>query len=271
MHAFNITPVLNSPEDIALWAWRAPSIVHIDTGMNRLGLGGSATEKFIEKAGDGAGHTILSHFASADLDDTPLTARQHAAFDAVARRLPKARRSLANSAGIFRDAAYHYDLVRPGMALYGLNPVSGANPMRPVVSLAARILQTRDVRAGETCGYCATYAFPRDTATATLALGYADGIPRSLSNSGAFYIDGVACPIRGRVSMDLVIIEVGHLKRRPQAGEYAEILGPHQDADTLAASAGTIGYEILTGLGPRYTRVYEEDALSSSASRRAAK
>jgi alanine racemase len=128
--------------------------------------------------------------------------------------------------------------------------------MRPVVSLSARILQTRTAAKGETCGYNATYTFPEKTAIATLALGYADGFLRSLSGKGHVYCNGVACPIRGRVSMDLTIVEIGHLAVPPQAGDYVEVLGPHQDADTLAASAGTIGYEILTSLGPRYCRVY---------------
>jgi alanine racemase len=256
MAARHITPVLNSPEDIALWGNGAPAILHIDTAMNRLGLSLDEAEQHFAQ-GTAKGLTVMSHFASADAAGDPLTQQQFEIFDKLTKKLKGARRSLANSSGVFRSRAYHLDLVRPGMAVYGLNPTpEAANPMAPVVSLHARVLQTRAVKAGETCGYNATYTFPADTATATLALGYADGFHRAFSGRASFYCNGVACPVRGRVSMDLTIIETGHLPHPPRQGDLVEILGPHQDADTLAAAIGTIGYEVLTGLGPRYQRVY---------------
>jgi len=171
------------------------------------------------------------------------------------------KKSLSNSSGAFRLPEHRGDMIRPGMALYGLNPTpEETNPMRPVVTLHARVLQTRSVKKGETAGYGAAHRFEKDTVTATVALGYADGFLRSLSRGGVLYFNGTACPVVGRVSMDLVIVDVGQAVSPPRPGDALEVIGPNQDADALAADAGTIGYEILTALGRRYRRVYASGA-----------
>jgi alanine racemase len=154
-----------------------------------------------------------------------------------------------------RDRAYHYELVRPGMAVYGLNPLpEQPNPMRAVAALDTRLLQIRRVKKGETVGYGATHTFDKDSTTGTVALGYADGFLRSGTNRAVLYHNGKPCPVLGRVSMDLVTVDLGQTSAAP--GERLEILGPRQDADALAKSLGTIGYEILTSLGPRWARRY---------------
>ena len=259
--ARGIIPVLNSMEECERWAKTAgtfgqklPAVFHYDTGMNRLGLGPDelpVTQAFNVRL-------IMSHFACSDEKGHAMNERQAALFARVAAAYPKAYKSLSNSSGIFRSKSWHYDLVRPGYALYGGNPTPETkNPMKRVVSLKTRILQTREVKRGESAGYNATHIFHRDTTTATVALGYADGFLRSASNKAKLYWGDQACPILGRVSMDLVIVDIGHLAEHPQAGEWLEVLGTHQGIDDLAADCGTIGYEILTSLGPRYSRVYE--------------
>ena len=230
--------------------------------MNRLGFGLDETPVLLEDLGRLEGldvKMIISHFACADEKDHEMNDAQYERFKAVAAHFPKAQKSLANSSGVFRDPRYHFNVARPGMALYGLNPTPEApNPMRPVVSLDVRVLQIREVKAGETTGYGASYRHEKDTVTATVAMGYADGILRALSNKGRLYWQGQALSILGRVSMDSITIDLGGLaeSKRPKVGDYLEVIGPHQSADDLATQAGTIGYEILTSLGERYERVY---------------
>lgn len=255
-----LMPVLNSLEECDRWAAAAgrfgrklPAALHFDTGMNRLGLPPFAhpeTRAFDVRL-------VMSHFAASDEKNHPLNVRQAEIFAKAAAMYPAAAKSLCNSSGMFRSPEWHYDAVRPGYALYGGNPLpEQANPMRPVLSLHARVLQVRDVRQGETAGYNATYKFRHDSRTATVALGYADGFPRSGSNAAKFYWQGQACPVRGRVSMDLTIIETGHLENPPGPGDWIEVIGGHQTIDALAKDCGTIGYDVLTALGPRYARVY---------------
>lgn len=255
-----IIPVLNTHDDIARWraaaqrhGLRLPAILHFDTGMNRLGLtempGITDTDRLDIKY-------VISHFACADEKDHPLTALQFENFQTAAARFPQAKQSIAASSGLFRNAAYHLDMVRPGMALYGLNPTPETNsPMKPVIKLDARIVQVKHIRAGGTVGYGASWRAEKDTIVAIAALGYADGFLRSLSNRAALYYQGHACPVVGRVSMDLVTVDMG--PHDPPPGAWLEVIGPHQDADDLAAAAGTIGYEILTSLGGRYYREYK--------------
>lgn len=256
----NIMPVLNTPEDIARWRaaadrhrLRLPAIMHFDTGMNRLGL----TVAPDEVAVDGLDIAcVMSHFACADEKDNPMTAAQFEKFMKIAAHFPSAKKSIAASSGIFRGAGYCLDMARPGMALYGLNPApESANPMRPVVSLSARILQVKKIAKGETVGYGASFRAERGMTVATAALGYADGFLRALGNRGTLWHDGAACPVIGRVSMDLVTVDAT-AALSIAAGDFIEVVGPHQSADDLAAAAGTIGYEILTSLGQRYRRVY---------------
>jgi alanine racemase len=269
-HQHTITPVLNDPAQIEYWAEGNKqsgafhkSILHIDTGMNRLGFGSADMDAVLKFPHDVIEHarieTIMSHFACADEKDHPLNAQQYHAFKKAAAHFPAAKKSLANSSGILRDKSWHFDMVRPGMALYGLNPIpETTNPMRAVVKLSVPVLQIRPVKRSESAGYAAGYVFENDTVLATIGLGYADGFLRHLSNKAQVFWNGMACPVRGRVSMDLTIIDIGHIppEQRPQCGDLIEILGLHQDADTLAESGSTIGYEILTQLGRRYKRIY---------------
>jgi alanine racemase len=256
-----LTPVLNSLEECKRWADTAgrfaqklPAVLHFDTGMNRLGLhplDRPETRAFEVRM-------IMSHFSSSEDKGSAMNEKQVKAFDMIAQAYPGTFKSLCNSSGLFRHEDWHYDLVRPGYALYGGNPTPETkNPMQPVASLHVRVLQVRDVHRGESAGYNSTYTFPMDTRLATVALGYADGFPRGASNSGKLYWKGMPCPIRGRVSMDLTIVETGHLQDPPQPGDWMELLGVHQDVDALAKDSGTIGYNILTALGPRYRRLYE--------------
>lgn len=259
----HLFPVLNSLADIEAAAGRdLTAALHFDTGMNRLGLGPDETARLLAhmdllKSIDL--RLIMSHFACADEKDHPLTQRQFEDFSAIAKYFPNIEKSLANSSGIFRSKAYHFDLLRPGVALYGVNPTPEAtNPMQPVLTLNAPVLQIRNVKKGQAVGYAASAVLQTDSVTATLALGYADGFIRSLSHRGQVFWRGAACPILGRVSMDLTIIDLTHIpeSQRPRPGDQIEIIGPHQSIDDLAAQAGTIGYEILTSLGHRYKRVY---------------
>ena len=269
--AHRLIPVLNSRPQIELWRrWcaaegPAPAALHLDTGMSRLGLSPAELEWFIGDAalpGAIPLPVILSHLACSDepahaLNREQLT-RWRAALDRLVPLLPKRPiRSFANSSGIFLGPDFHFDLARPGAALYGINPLPGAsNPMRQVIGLKARILQTRHIDQGQAVGYGA-HRSSRATRLATLGLGYADGIPRSLSHVGAAYVGGIRAPFVGRVSMDLITIDIGDVPPHlAEPGAWVEILGPNQSADDLGAAAGTIGYEILTSLGRRYQRTY---------------
>ncbi len=264
----NILPVLNTPDDIQRWQniahkknEKLPSIIHFDTGMNRLGLSAAETDTLVEdiKTIDGLDvQIIMSHFACADEKDHPLTQQQADTFAELAKHFPHAKKSLANSPGLYRDQAYHYDIVRPGYALYGGNPTPELdNPMNSVVTLSTRILQIRECKKGESIGYGASHKFEKDTRTATIALGYADGFLRSNSGSAIVYYNGQPCPVLGRVSMDLVTVDLSNIKENPpKQNDSIEILGSNQTIDALAETAGTIGYEILTSLGHRYKREY---------------
>ncbi|HIL28408.1 MAG TPA: alanine racemase, partial [Micavibrio sp.] len=175
----------------------------------------------------------------------------------IAKHFPDTPKSLCNSAGVFCDSSYYMDNIRPGMALYGLNPTPHTdNPMQNVVGLKARILQVRQALKDETVGYGATYRFDKNSTTATVGLGYADGFLRSLTNKGQMFYKGEACPIVGRVSMDAVTVDITHLENKPKQGDALDVICDQQTADDLARDASTIGYEILTSLGSRYSREY---------------
>ncbi len=270
--AGRLIPVLNSLAQIAAWrvSGRAagrglPAIIHIDTGMARLGL---PPDEFARLAADRsllAGinlRAVMSHLACAEDAGSPLNATQRGAFEAARAALPPAPASLANSSGIFLGPPYHFDIARPGAALYGVNPLPGEpNPMAQVIRLKGRILQTRDVDTGDTVGYGSAHRREGPGRIATVAVGYADGWLRSLSNRGSVAIAGQRVPVVGRISMDLMTIDVTALD--PQAarpGGFAELIGPGNDVDAVAGEAGTIGYEILTSLGRRYHRVYSGGA-----------
>jgi len=266
---YNLVPVLNALSQIEKFAAAArkdetkrAAILHFDTGMNRIGIEKTEAEKINKNSGLIKGLEIvlvMSHFISSEVSDSPLNPLQYERFIKITRNYKGVRRSMCNSSAIFRSKEYHLDLTRPGMALYGLNPTpSEKNPMRPVAALTVPVIQVRDAQKGETAGYNATHRFDRKTKLAVAGLGYADGFFRSLGNRGVLYWKNFPLPVRGRVSMDLVICDLQHIpeKHWPVPGDALEVLGPNQSADDLAATAGTIGYEILTSLGRRYKRTY---------------
>jgi alanine racemase len=268
--ANDLRPVLGSMADVEEWAeLKATGVdtsaaLQVDTGMNRLGLTVLEARKLAEdrRLLDLIRPSLLmSHLACSDTPDHPLNRRQLTAFRAVQVLLPNIPASLANSGGIFLGPAYHFDLVRPGIALYGGAVVKDApNPMDPVATLEAPVLQVRDVKPGETVGYGATGSVRRPTRVAIVGVGYADGYHRRAgpteSRDGArAYIRGRFAPLIGRISMDLMAIDVTDVPGVVR-GDMVELIGRHVPVDEVAAHAETIGYEILTGLGRRYERVY---------------
>lgn len=273
-----LIPALNSPDQIERWAAfaarrerRFPTAIHVDTGMARLGL--SAVE-LAALAGDAdrlaalSPVLVMSHLACADEPGHPLNALQRDRFAQARQRLPGLPGSLAASSGIFLGPDFHADWVRPGVALYGVNPCPGEpNRMNRAVRLQVRIIQVRDVDAGESVGYGSTYHSPDRGRVAVAAAGYADGLFRSLSNRGSGYLKEWRVPMVGRVSMDLVTFDVSHVPEAiAQPGAVIDLIGPDHDLDALAGEAGTIGYEVLTALGARYRRVYTGAGTEGSAS-----
>ena len=265
--AVGLIPVLNSTEQID--AWRAafsrlgktlPAALQIDSGMSRLGLAPSEVDAIAADPASLDGidlKLVMSHLACADEPDSPANALQLRTFEALRAKLPPARASLANSSGIFLGGGFHFDLARPGAALYGVNPTPGKpNPMRQAVSLTAKVIQTRTLEEGAGVGYGHSYRAAGGLSVATISLGYADGWPRHAA-SRAFH-DGVPLPFAGRVSMDSIVLDISALPAGTlRAGDTVELIGAHQTVDDVAAQAGTIGYEILTGLGNRFHRIYE--------------
>jgi alanine racemase len=271
--AAGVQPVLNSLEEARDWAGyndrmfkRLPAAVHIDTGMNRLGFTAEETGRLAADAPlleNVPLSLAMSHLACADEPGHAKNAAQRDAFAALSAMLPAAARSLANSAGIFLGPRYHFDLARPGIALYGARfSAQGANPMEPVVSLYGRIAQVRVAEKGETVGYGAAKTLSRRTTLAIVAAGYADGYMRRLGSSDesegfAVYLGDYRAPIIGRISMDLMAVDVTGLPESlVRRGALVELIGENIPVDVFAAAAGTIGYEILTSLGRRYERIY---------------
>ena len=271
--AYELTPVLNSLAEIAAWAAAARSgrrpldaVIHIDTGMNRLGL---PPEEVAQLAAEWktrlAGLNlvlVMSHLACAD-DLGPgsaMNGEQLARFRAGLAMLPPAPASLAASSGIFLGTDYLFDLVRPGIALWGVGPKGGKNPMKVVAELKARVLQTRRIDKGQSVGYAATFRAKGPTMLATVALGYVDGIMRAASNRGVAAIGGARVPYAGRVSMDLLTLDVTKMARPPQVGDWAELIGDCISVSELAEASRTNEYEILTGLSSRVPRRYTDSA-----------
>ncbi len=266
---YNLIPVIGSFIEIDEYTQlgksagkKLPAVLKFNTRMNRMGFAKAEQDTLwadMSRLSGIEARVIMSHLACADEPDNPMNEKQYELFSEVVSHFPEATKSLCNSPGIFLDKKFHFGMVRPGYALYGGNPLQGKpNPMRPVVHLDIPIIRTRLLYKDAAIGYGATYRFDKDAPVATLAAGYADGIFRSLSNKGAFYWNGIRCPIRGRVSMDLTSVDLSDVSeaQRPKPGDYMEVLGPHQSIDDLAKDAGTIGYEILTNLGSRYERKY---------------
>ena len=247
-----LTPMLNSIEQITRHFEALPGHpfgIQLDTGMNRLGMEvgeWAAVAEIVLAAGP---ELIMSHLACADEPENPMNARQLAAFHDMTDGIGVPR-SLAATGGILLGPEYHFDLTRPGIGLYGGLPFEAATP---ALRLSLPVVQSREVEAGETVGYANSWTAEIASTIATVSGGYADGLLRGLSNAAILWAEDVPCPLAGRVSMDLITVDITHLDGVPQT---LDILGPHQSVDDLAAVAGTIGYEILTGLGPRYQRRY---------------
>lgn len=257
-----LIPVLNNLEAIAAWQAGAPDLpfaLHIDTGMNRLGL---RLEQMAEAKQMLAGRDpvlLISHFACGDDPTADKNAAQSHAFAEAAALFPGVAISLANTAGHGLGTEMRRGLTRPGIGLYG----GGAGPTRPEgllpgMTLEAPILQVATARAGETVGYGATARLEKDTLLATVALGYGDGFLRSASNSGFGYLGETCCPILGRVSMDLITLDVSAAAPLAKPGAWVELIGAKADLERQADAAGTLGYELTTGLGARVERIYED-------------
>ena len=268
--AHRLTPVLSSLDQIAAWSAAAASVrqtldaaIHVDTGMNRLGLDAPGLSDLAASWRTRLAGLelvlVMSHLACADTPDASQNDKQLSRFRTALAMLPPSPASLAASAGIFLGKDYLFDLVRPGIGLYGGHPRpgNGENPMRPAAILTGRILQLRRIDKGESVGYAATYRAKRSSMLATVALGYADGLPRALSNRGFGAYAGSRVPIAGRVSMDLTSLDVSAIPpNQIKVGNEIEFLGDAVKLDEVAAIAGTNTYEILTGLAQRLPRHY---------------
>jgi alanine racemase len=252
--AARLSPVLNSLDQVRAWGAR-PAALHVDTGLNRLGV---SPAEAVALAGSAVlpVELLVSHLSCAHAPDHPLNAHQREAFAAVRTAFPAAKASLANSGGLFLGEPYLFDVVRPGIALYGGGPFEVPDPrIRAVARFEAPILQVREVAAGAPVGYGAAFTAARPTRVAIVAAGYADGVLRAASPGGVAWFAGAERPLLGRVSMDLMAIDVtGCDEARP--GAQVELLGEHVLLDAAAASAGTISYEILTRLSTRAERIW---------------
>jgi len=269
----DLRPVLNSADEIEEWAAfsksahaRLPAAIHIDSGMNRLGLSAAEVE-----AVAGAKNSwnafelalVMSHLACSDEPEHAKNEAQKKTFDALRAKLPKAAASLANSAGILLGRAYHYDLVRPGIALYGGKASrAAASGFARAVQLSGRVLQVRDVPPGETVGYGATRTLKRPSRVAVLSVGYADGVFRALSVADnreglQVHFGSHPAPLIGRVSMDLITVDVTDVPHElARRGAWVELIGTRVAAHEFASHASTIDYEVLTNLGARAVRRY---------------
>ncbi|MBV9548492.1 MAG: alanine racemase [Alphaproteobacteria bacterium] len=251
-----LIPVLGSLDEIS--RWQGEAALHVDTGMNRLGLPPEGVAEAARRLKDRAPVLVMSHLACGDDPNSPMNAEQLSRFREALATLPTAPASLAASGGVFLGKDYHFDLVRPGIGLYGGHPQPGhgPNPVQCVVRLTGTILQLRRIGAGESVGYGGTFHAARPSIIATLALGYADGVLRSAGNRACAVIRGRRAPFVGRVSMDLIGLDVTDVEG-VAAGDEAELFGPALPLDEAAAAWGTISYELLTGLSRRLPRVYE--------------
>ncbi len=267
-----IRPVIGSLEELEMWGAlcqkhnaNLPAALHYDTGMNRLGFVDSelASLKDHPAFSHFSPRLIMSHLACGDTPNHPLNQQQLKKFTAFLALFPDAKASLANSAGIFLGSDYHFDLVRPGIALYGGCPAENLspNPMHQVAKLEATILKIKTVMTGENIGYGGVQTAQRATKVATLNIGYADGYHRLLGattekSNASIVIAGQSFPLLGRVSMDLLTVDITESQTVIKQGDIVEIIGDHITIDDLAAQASTISYEILTNLGNRYHRHY---------------
>ena len=248
----DLIPMINSIDQMIRHAEALPghpSGIQLDTGMNRLGMEPAEWQGVRDIVLAQKPALIMSHLACADTPEDPMNARQLAAFREMTDGTG-APLSLANTGAILIGPEFDFDLARPGIGLYGGRPYMEA---RPVVTLDIPVIQCRDLDPGETVGYGNTFTATRPTRIATIAGGYADGICRIMGPHTHLWAGGMACPVAGRISMDLIGVDITDLGQDP---EHLQLLGPHQGIDVLADNAGTISYEILTSLGARYTRRY---------------
>lgn len=273
---FDCRPVLGDAVELAEWdafratsGWEGLAAVHVDTGMNRLGFciaDAQALEARI-KGGKHGFALVMSHLVNAEMLGDSVNGRQVTAFREIASLFSGVPASLANSSGIFLGSQFHFDLVRPGAALYGVNPTPEADtPMQPVVDLKARVAQVRTIEKGETVGYGGTWTARQQTRLAIISAGYADGYFRAAGGidnlrSAEVIAAGQRCPIAGRISMDLLAIDItalppGAIRR----GGMVTLIGDGITVDELGRHFDTIGYEVLTSLGRRYVRAYKGGA-----------
>src|SRR6201747_1183902 len=271
--AIDCKPVIGDLNELAEWdvfcrrsGWTGGAAIHIDTGMNRLGLTVAEAQGIIPRinAGDHGITLVMSHLASAELLNNSLNAKQLTAFREIASLFSGVPASLANSSGVFLGPQFQFELVRPGAAVYGINPTPEAdNPMQQVVDLKARIVQIRNVERGDSVGYGGTWTARRPTKLAIVSAGYADGYFRAASaNDGTrgaeVVVAGKRCPVAGRISMDLMAIDITDLPdKTARRGHMATLIGEGITVDEVAHHFGTIGYEVLTSLGKRYARIYK--------------
>ncbi|WP_273791463.1 alanine racemase [Bartonella sp. CM31XJBT] len=262
-----IVPVLNSWNAIENWQKicqkkdkKFPAIVQIDTHMNRLGLNQKELQKLIkhptifEKAEI---KYILSHLSNGEDDTHPSNYAQLTAFKTILAQVPACKVSFANSGGIFLGSDFYFDLVRPGIALYGIAPQEKhTSLLKPVLRLEAQVIQSRVVDIGAPIGYGESFITNRPSTLATISIGYADGWLRALSNKGTVYFNGHKLPMVGRVSMDSIIVDTTDLEQKPQTGDWVELIGPHQTLEKVSIDADTLPNEILTSLGSRYKYIY---------------
>ena len=271
--ADDLRPVINSTTELAEWDafvatknWRGGAALHVDTGMNRLGITVEEAAAIAPRLqSENHGFTlVMSHLACAESPDHPMNARQMRLFRDIRMVYRGVASSLANSSGIFLGERAYCDLVRPGVALYGVNPTPGkANPMRRVVELKGRIIQVRTIDKGETVGYGAAFTVSRASRIAIVAVGYGDGFLRSAGTArgkpaAEVIVAGKRCQLAGRVSMDVLAVDVTDVAEGAvRRGDFATLIGDRTSVDDLAAGMGTIGYEVLTDLGRRYHRLYK--------------
>jgi len=267
----NARPVIGDLEELAEWdayckqsGWSGGAAIHIDTGMNRLGLSIGEAQALLPRVqkGDHGFKLVMSHLVCAEALDHPMNSRQVRAFQDIALAYAGIPASLSNSSGVFLSPQFQFDLMRPGAALYGINPTPEAdNPMQQVVTLKARIVHVREVEAGATVGYGATWSARRASRIAVVAAGYADGYHRGASGAEVV-VAGRRCPLVGRISMDLLAVDVTDLPANAvRRGHLATLIGEGITVDELARHFGTIGYEVLTSIGRRFPRVYRGGAV----------
>ena len=264
---YNLIPVLNDYIQLERWVefnkkleLRQKAALHLDTGMNRLGLDEKDFARLIQTPqiiADANIHMIMSHLSCSDEPENKMNNRQLLEFTSSVKFFPKVLASLANSGGIFLGKKFHLDLVRPGLALYGSVPGHSENELETAVSLYGRVLQIRAVRKGELIGYGGSYKVTRNTDIATIGVGYADGYQRSLSGNSSIFFLGSLLPVVGRISMDSITVDVSDLETtKLNVGDFVELLGKNFTIDQAACLAQTVPYELLTGLSRRHYRHY---------------